>query len=265
MGVTAIVLGALAVALAWPVPTMLARARWPVRRPAVGLLVWQTIGLAGGLALLATELALAGIDSAGWSGRGRADGSWIRTVLDPARLGVAGWIGLIAFGLTSAWLVAVLVTSTIRVAAARRRHRYVLDLLAERDPDGVPADVSVLTHASTAAYSVPGRRPRIVVSQGACDSLGRIGLQAVVEHERAHLRQHHDVVVQPFVAWRRSFPFLPATTMALRAVEELTEYLADDAARVRVGAGPLRDALGVMDGPHDTTAVRQRRLIPTSH
>ena len=40
------------VALAEPVSRLLARARWPGRDPVGALLLWQAIGLAGGLALL---------------------------------------------------------------------------------------------------------------------------------------------------------------------------------------------------------------------
>src|SRR6478672_8344660 len=39
------------VALAEPVSRLLARARWPGRDPVGALLLWQAIGLAGGLAL----------------------------------------------------------------------------------------------------------------------------------------------------------------------------------------------------------------------
>jgi hypothetical protein len=84
-------------------------------------------------------------------------------------------------------------------------------------------------------------------------------LAAVVEHERAHLRQHHDVVIQPFLAWRNSFPFLAAAAEALRSVERLAEYLADDAAVTRVGAGPLAAAL---DQLAPTDSDRRARLNP---
>ena len=43
-------------------------------------------------------------------------------------------------------------------------------------------------------------------------------------------------MVQPFVAWQKSFPFLAGRAHpALRAVEMLTEFLADDAVRTRLG------------------------------
>jgi Zn-dependent protease with chaperone function len=255
---SAILLTALAVALAWPVPIALAEARWVRRQPAGALALWQIIGLSGGVTLLAAELSVAAIDR---------DGAWPTAVAGalahPGRGGITGSIGLLAFAATAIWLVGVLVTSTLRVAAGRRRHRMVLDLLARRYVADVPAGVSVLTHPATAAYSVPGRHPRIVVSEGACESFSRSQLTAVVEHERAHLRQHHDLVVQPFVAWQKSFPFLRGATSALRAVELLTEFLADDAVRTRLGDDCLAEALDVMAALHHDVAPRRTRLATT--
>lgn len=251
-----VLLATFAVILAWPAPIILAAAQWPMRRPAAALLLWQAIGLAGGLALLTAELTLAA---------GAREESWIASVRATMRNPLTGlnvWrgIGLVLFAATAVWLVTILIASTIRVAAARRRHRYMLGLLADPEAVDVDADVLVVAHATATAYALPGRRPAIVVSQAARDALRGNQLRAVIEHERAHLRQHHDVVVQPFVAWRRSFPFLASAGVALRAVERLTECLADDAARRRVGDEPLGGALAVMgtDGLLSDTKVGGR-------
>jgi len=227
----AVALAGLAVLLAGPVPARLARATWPVRRPAAALALWQAIGLGGGLALLGTFAALAAVPS-------------------------VRWIGVGAFAVTLLWLVGVLITSTVRVVLARRRHLYLLDVLAERDRAGV----TVLAHPAPAAYSVPGWRSRIVVSQGVFDRLTPSEVAAVIAHEQAHLRQHHDLVVQPFVAWRRSFPFLAPAAAAARTVEQLVEFLADDAARARIGAAALDRALATMAGEGHDVAARRRRI-----
>lgn len=224
-------LAVLAVLLAGPVPSRLARAAWPARRPVAALVVWQAIGLGGGLALLGTFAALAGVRD-------------------------LRWLGVVAFAATLLWLVGVLIRSSVRVVLARRRHRYLLDLLAERERAGV----TVLAHPAPAAYSVPGRRSRIVVSRGAFDRLTSDELDAVIAHERAHLRQHHDLVVQPFVAWRRSFPFLRPARDAARAVEQLVECLADDAARTCTSAAAPDGALATMAEHGYDVADRRRRL-----
>ena len=53
----AVALGALALALAWPVPVALSRAEWPARSPATALALWQGIALGGGLAMIGALLA----------------------------------------------------------------------------------------------------------------------------------------------------------------------------------------------------------------
>ena len=53
---TALALAVLAALLAWPVPALLARARWPRRDPLVALVCWQAIGLAGGLSIIGALL-----------------------------------------------------------------------------------------------------------------------------------------------------------------------------------------------------------------
>src|SRR5699024_87527 len=47
-GTVGLLLAGVALALAWPVPVLLARARWPMHAPVRALLLWQAIGLAGG-------------------------------------------------------------------------------------------------------------------------------------------------------------------------------------------------------------------------
>ncbi|HEV7167054.1 MAG TPA: M56 family peptidase, partial [Micrococcaceae bacterium] len=47
---------ALAVALAWPVPVALSRARWTARSPFDAVLLWQALALAGGLSMIGAML-----------------------------------------------------------------------------------------------------------------------------------------------------------------------------------------------------------------
>jgi beta-lactamase regulating signal transducer with metallopeptidase domain len=62
-------------------------------------------------------------------------------------------------------------------------------------------------------------------------------LAAVVAHERAHLKEHHHLLLLPFVAWEAALPVLPAAARAHAAVRELVEMRADDV------------ALGSLSGP----------------
>ncbi len=82
-----------------------------------------------------------------------------------------------------------------------------------------------------------------MVSVGALELLGRGELAAVLAHERAHLRERHDLVLLPFTALRRAFPRSATCTGAHRAVALLVEMLADDRA---VGAGPARELVSAL-------------------
>jgi hypothetical protein len=125
--------------------------------------------------------------------------------------------------------------------------------------------VRLLDHPLAAAYCLPGIRPRIVVSRGVIDALSRAELCAVVAHEKAHARGRHDLVIQPFRAWRQTFPFLAAGRAALAAVELLVELAADNAAVRRGHRAALASALQALalaaaSGDDMQVRVRARRL-----
>ena len=237
----------------------LPRASWPRRCPAAAILLWQALGLASGLAAVGTLIGLA---------LPASRGGLVFSVLRAARLlrdgdvfGVAGLFGrsgadggpLVVFALRLACLAAglallallcwVLLAVSVAALQARRRQRTLLTLLAHGDPK-VPGAL-VVDYPSAAAYCLPGlrSRSRIVVSVGALELLGRGELAAVLAHERAHLRERHDLVLLPFTALRRAFPRSATCTGAHRAVALLVEMLADDRA---VGAGPARELVSAL-------------------
>jgi Zn-dependent protease with chaperone function len=216
------------------------RATWPRRSPAAAILLWQALGLAGGLAAVGALLAI------GVSGPG-------------TRVGVVGGLRSLAVRLASGQLVAAhqpIVLTGIRVTAlvagfalftvlcgvlmmafadaigARRRQRELLALLAHGDPK-VPGAL-VVDYPAAAAYCLPGIRSQIVVSAGTLDLLGPAELTAVLAHERAHVRARHDLVLIPFTSLRRTFPRSRVVAQSYRTVALLVEMMADDRAlRVR--------------------------------
>jgi hypothetical protein len=171
----------------------------------------------------------------------------------------------------------VLAAVTVTVIYARRRQRELLALLAHGDPK-VPGAL-VLDHPAAAAYCVPGLRSKIVVSAGALALLGDAELAAVLAHERAHLRERHDLVLLPFTALRRAFPRSHACTEAYREVAMLVEMLADDralsdrparelvSALVRVGtAGQVSvGTLAAMASSDSEVTARVNRLLRPRH
>ncbi|MCV2488131.1 M56 family metallopeptidase [Geodermatophilus sp. YIM 151500] len=236
---TAAGLAGLAFALAWPVPVLLARARWPARDPVVALLCWQAVGLAGGLSLIGA-LLVHGL--APW-GPSLPEAGWAVLSAGPAGGPVRGdhWVALTLAGVLAVELVGVLAHSWVRTARTRRRHRELLELVVR--PAAAVPDARLLDHPAPVAFCIPGARPLLVLSSGMVAELDEAQLAAVVAHERAHLREHHHLYLLPFVAWEAALPVLPATTRAHTAVRTLVEMRADDLAL----ADP---ALAGTGGPH---------------
>jgi bla regulator protein blaR1 len=216
------------------------RASWPHRSPAAAILLWQALGLAGGIAAVGALLAV------GFSGPGAGTGLPGGVTTMAGRLASGQWVAphqpplLTATRLTA--LVAGLALFTVLcwmlvlafadAVGARRRQRALLALLAHGDPK-VPGAL-VIDYPAAAAYCLPGIRSQIVVSVGALDLLAPAELTAVLAHERAHLRARHDLVLIPFTSLRRTFPRSRVIAQAYRTVALLVEMMADDRAlRVR--------------------------------
>jgi Zn-dependent protease with chaperone function len=125
--------------------------------------------------------------------------------------------------------------------AARRRHRDLLDLLSTPWP--AMAGARVLDHPLPVAYCLPGLRSRLVLSEGMLTILSPTELAAVLAHERTHVRERHDLVVLPFVAWGATAPWVSGMALAQAAVAALIEMRADDVAMASAGITALAGAL----------------------
>ena len=249
MELTALGLLVLGVVLAEPASRALARAHWPVRDPVGALLVWQAVGLAGGLALLGAGVVY-GLAPLG----GSLPAALAAVGPDaPARLGPLHVAALVAALLLALRLVGVLAAITVRTLRARRRHRDLLDVLGTPWPAAPGA--RVLDHPVPVAYCLPGLRSRLVLSAGVLDVLDPAGVRAVLAHERAHLRERHDLVVLPFVAWGATAPFVRGMVCAQLAVAALIEMRADDVAACRSRPAELVGALRTMGGAAPAAAL----------
>jgi bla regulator protein blaR1 len=264
-----------------PAASGLAAARWPHRSPAAAILLWQAMGLGWGLATIGTLAAL-GADpgQSGLAGGAlRVLAGVPRDVLDDVHpVGVVGALRLFCLAAATALLLLlcwVLLAASGAVLRDRRRHRALLSLLAHGDPK-VPGAL-VVDHPAAAAYCVPGLRSQIVISAGALDLLDQAELAAVLAHERAHVRERHDLVLLPFTALSQAFPWADSVHRARATVALLIEMLADDhalrhrparelvTALIRVGAA---GTLGVpaatlaVTGEQAMTARVERLLAP---
>ncbi len=223
-----------------PCARAMTRAAWPRRSPATAILLWQALGLAGGMAAIGALVAVGVSGQRVRSGvvdglpplaRQLAYGQLVAPdqPTGPALLRLAALVAGVALFAALGGMLALAFADAV---GARRRQRELLALLAHGDPK-VPGAL-VVDHPAAAAYCLPGIRSQIVVSVGTIDLLAPAELTAVMAHERAHLRARHDLVLIPFTSLRRVFPRSRAISQAYRTVALLVEMMADDRAlRVR--------------------------------
>jgi hypothetical protein len=124
-----------------------------------------------------------------------------------------GWVAAIALG---ASLVCSMRTGR-RNAMACRRLRVEPWLGRHRLDDGV--EIVTVPSADRLAYAVPGRPDQVIVSDGLLGALDSDEAEAVLRHERAHLRHgHHDALVlaRDIESWLGWFPPMRESVGALR-------------------------------------------------
>jgi Zn-dependent protease with chaperone function len=279
MTLASVALGVLALLLAWPVPLALGRAKWPARSPATALILWQAIALAGGLSMLGA-LVTFGLAPYG-------DDLVSAFVALLSGVTVSGTWHLVALGaalLLGLHLVLNLVVTVARSEAQRRRHAQLIDLLSEPMADN--PTTRIIDTPAPVAYCLPGALSSVTVfSAGLVDLLEPAELDAVIEHERAHVAQRHDIVLVVFRAWHTSLPWFPIAYRAQREVGLLIEMLADDHARRSVDDAVLGRAIALVgsgsapdapltgqpvegSSPHDVRArvlrIARAQVLPTS-
>ncbi|ORA13920.1 M56 family metallopeptidase [Mycobacterium arosiense] len=266
----------LAVLLTGPVPAMLARARWPLRAPRAAMVLWQAVALAAVLSAFSAGIAIA--TRLLMPGR---DGRPTTSIVGAAdRLGWPLWAAYVSVFALTVLVGARLMVAVVRVAIANRKrrahHRMVVDLVGVGHGAALPQpcartrDLRVLDVPQPLAYCLPGVRSRVVVSEGTLSTLADPEVEAILTHERAHLRARHDLVLEAFTAVHAAFPRLVRSANALGAVQLLVELLADDAAVRAAGRAPLARALvacasgrapsGALAASGPSTVLRVRRL-----
>lgn len=238
----ATVLGFFSVVLLGPASVRLAEAAWVARAPRAAVILWQCIGLSAVVAGIGTGLSVAVY---------RYHVGFAPGVRELAAGLVGGHplqgLGLPdALGLTlAADLLIVLVVVSCSFAAGtirtRARHRRLLDLLAIRSTEFPGTEL--IDDQRPLAYCLPGRRPRIVISEGARRLLSPRQLRAVIEHERGHARAHHGLVLLPMVGIAKIFGWIPYARLAPREIACLLEMSADDFSARRSDPVSLATAL----------------------
>ncbi len=228
-------LAVLAVLLAWVAPGLMARRKSFRRAPRSALVAWQAVSLGGILAALAAApaavpLLLHGDDP----------------LRHPALVALAVLVSALVLGRL---LYAGHDVGT-RLRRVRADHRQLVDIVAQHDER-----MRILQHPTPTAYCIPGRRSRLVLTQGVLDALPAEQLDAVVAHEEAHLRGRHDLLLEFFEVITRAVPGPLRSAEALAEVRLLVEALADRAAVHRSGEVATARALLTLAGSRTPEAA----------
>ena len=188
---------------------------------AVALLTTLAASVAAGCAvvlLLAGLLALAEVPTAAL-GHVSVDALRDHVPMPPAVGFAAAAIALLMV-LSVLWHALRLATRAGSIDAATARLGPAVDnLVIVRDPGAL-------------AYAVPGRTPRIVVSTGMLRALSAPERRALLAHEAAHLRYHHQCYVRLGQLAASANPLLRPVC---RAIELAVERWADEIAAREVG------------------------------
>ena len=229
-----LVLAAYAVLVGFGAPAVLCRA-WVGRSPRTVVGLWLTLTASWLAAVVLAGLGLA------------MPLTW-QAASSPADLTgrtpgfVAGTVLTAAVALRAAWCLAR------GLAAARCEHRAHAAFLAVAGRPDQALGAVILDGEAPAFYCLPRGRHRVVISAGALSRLSPGQLQAVLAHERAHLRGHHHRMLAVAAALARAFPAIPLFARAPGELAVLAEMTADDAAARRHDPADLAAALVTLAG-----------------
>ncbi len=180
---------------------------------------------------------------------------------------VPGWReGLAAVGTAAALSVllrlAWALSRRIRTSRARSPQVEQLRRIAAGTTPGEPLWIR---DDRPLAASLGGRRGLIVMSDTLRTHLTPEAMAATLEHERAHLRGRHHLLVAIAETLASALPFCPLLRAAPAAMRDVVELAADAYAARRCGPAAVQEALGRLTGqPAPTLGLAMgRRLTQT--
>ena len=153
--------------------------------------------------------------------------------------------GAIVFGMR-------LASSVIRLRARAHEHARAVRIVGRHDHAG---DAVVVDADKPAAYCVSGRPSAIVVTTSALATLDEGELNAVLAHERAHLRGHHTHITAVLRSLAVVFSRVSLMTEGAGEVSRLLEMCADDAAARQHGREALLSGLLALAGAAPAPAL----------
>jgi Zn-dependent protease with chaperone function len=160
-------------------------------------------------------------------------------------------LGAASAVLTVGALVTVVVSLVRHRRSQRRLHRRHLDALTVvcRQEAG-PIRTWWLPVPDALAYSVAGEPALIVATDGLAERLSPEQLAAVLDHERAHVRGHHHMLVGASRALAEALPWLPLARRSPAFVAVAVELCADASTAAVHGPATVRAALSRMTDEH---------------
>ncbi|MFD3486103.1 M56 family metallopeptidase [Streptomyces sp. NPDC058665] len=205
-------------------PRVMLRSAWPHRAPVLAAAVWFALAASFSVCVALAALHLA---TPGAHLHGILYSCGVALGVGPPGAGAVRFLGI---GVAAAVPTALVVTFTylvLRARMARSRHREVLDKVGR---PSARLRATVLEHATPAAYCLPGRRSRIVVSSGAVELLSDAEIAAVVEHERVHIAGRHHLLLAAARSFAVVFKGVPLARQTGEQIPLLLEMAADDGA-----------------------------------
>ncbi|MGI5143897.1 M56 family metallopeptidase [Streptomyces sp. CA-106110] len=211
-------------AVGFAAPRIMLRSRWPYRAPALATAVWQSLAISFSIAVALTVCNLAmpikplvGI----------LDGWTVGTGVGRLAPDIGSHLGANVSAAIGVTLIASFAFHLTRARRARTRHQEAVDLVGRHSAQ---LGAIVLSHDAPAAYCLPGRRPRIVITDATVRQLTPEQLGAVLQHEQGHIRGRHHLPLAAMQAFRSIFRWVPLARHAQEQTTLLLEMIADDRA-----------------------------------
>lgn len=220
-------------------PVALTRGTWQVWYPRAALALWHG-SLASSSAVVLYSVIYALGTAQAHSNEPGADTAHVLA------LTIGLWVGMFVV----AALIALFLAHSEPVVRSDYANREKLQraLLLSPHHSEVRGDLTIrhIDHDSIFACAFRAPEPTVVLSRGLTDSLTGAEVDAVIEHERAHLTQHHHFALLLALVNEACLPGFEPARRLHQCTKLLVELIADDEAIKRCGRLATASALAKM-------------------